>query len=58
MHEWCLLSPTGIVLQIALTNVVTGPRTVPEDQPGAYWVPIEQVALYRLQHYEYWSLRP
>ncbi len=58
MREWVLLSPTGIVLDIAMTNIVTGPVAVPEQHPGAHWVTIEQVAQYRLEHYQYWSVRP
>jgi len=58
MREWVLLSPTGVVIDIAMTTVVTGPHIVPEQHEGAHWIPIEEVPEYRLEHYQYWSVRP
>lgn len=56
MREWCLVTESGSVVNMALTARVDGPAGPVEN--GLAWVPIELVPDFRLTSYRYWNERP
>lgn len=57
MNEYCLIGPTGFVVNISLC--ATLPKlTEFQESRGYRWVPISQVADSRLCEYQYWNERP
>lgn len=56
MNEYCLISPSGSVVNMCMTTRVGGPMT--ETQEGYKWVPVGSVPMSKLSKYRYWSERP
>lgn len=58
MREFCLLSKTGTVINMALTSGKPPALTEHQVESGWRWEPVENVSQFALRQYHYWNERP